>query len=370
MQVDADGSSVPVKRPLCVDLDGSLVKSDTLLDALCQLLRQRPLALLRAPLWLRGGRAGVKREAARLAPLDPSYLPYNSKLLDYLRIEHSSGRALYLATGADGELAARIAAHLNLFQGVLATDPTTNLTRERKLRRLQERFGEFDYVGNSRADLVLLEHARHAMIANPTLGLRMALNARNIAVQHAFLDRQPVSRAVLQALCVQQWWKNLLLFVPLLLTRRFTPHAISATVIAFFSFNFMASAGCLIEGLLNIESDRRDPAQRLRPFAAGDLAVTSGFALAAILFLVSCILLVLLPEVFALWLGLFVAAGILHTLCFKHTPILNVLLVAGLYTLRLPAAGAATGTVVPYWLAAFAAFLFLLLAMIGRFREH
>jgi phosphoserine phosphatase len=150
---------------LCVDLDGTLVKSDTLLDGMCQFLRKRPLEFWRLPVWLSGGKSRLKIEVARL--------PYNTELLRYLQEERRHGRTLYLATGADGGLAERVSAHLGIFAGVLATDYGTNLTSHRKLARLRERFGQFDYIGNSRADLPLLANATEAMLANPSAGLRV-----------------------------------------------------------------------------------------------------------------------------------------------------------------------------------------------------
>lgn len=369
MNVDADRAPAPADSPLCVDLDGTLVKSDTLQDALCLLLRRNPLVLLGAPLWLRGGRAGVKWEAARRAPLDPVHLPYNSALLRFLRAEHRGGRALWLATGADGALAERVAAHLGLFQGVLATDPSTNLTRERKLQRLRERFGTFDYVGNSRADLVLLANARTAMVANPTLGLRLALRRRHIPIAQSFSDRRPTLRSLLQALRIHQWSKNVLLIVPLLLSHAITAHSLAAATAAFFCFSFIASANYLVNDLLDIESDRRHPSKRLRPFAAGDLAATTGAALVLTMTLASAVLLPLLPLKFALWLGLYIVATLLYSLALKRVPIMDVLLLSGLYTLRLLAGGAATATPISQWLAGFSTFLFLSLAMVKRFSE-
>ncbi|HUX43932.1 MAG TPA: UbiA family prenyltransferase [Terracidiphilus sp.] len=369
MSLDADTAPAPDMHPLCVDLDGTLVKSDTLLDALCQLLRDRPLAFWRAPLWLSGGRARFKLEVARLAPLEPARLPYNTELVRYLQSQHRAGRPMYLATGADGDLAERVAAHLGLFQGVLATDLATNLTSVRKLRRLKDRFGDFDYIGNSRADLALLAHARQAMVANPTLGLRLGLRLRHIPVTRSFQDQRPVARTLVQALRLGQWSKNVLLFAPLLLSHPFPAAALTAALAAFFCFSFMASAGYLVNDLLDIDSDRRHPSRRLRPFAAGNLPVATGAALALAMAVASLALLPFLPTVFALWLGLYILASAAYSLYLKRVPIVDVLLLSGLYTLRLLAGGAATATPISQWLAAFSTFLFLSLAMVKRFSE-
>jgi phosphoserine phosphatase len=178
--------------PLCVDLDGTLIKSDSLFDAACIFLRRHPLQCWKLAVWLSRGRANLKAEVARHAPLDAARLPYNAELLRYLQGERSAGRKIFLATGAAGPLAERVAEHLGIFDGVLASDRATNLTRGKKLARLKERFGAFDYIGNSRADLPLLATAREAMTANPTLGLRIGLRLRHIAVKRVFLDRLPL----------------------------------------------------------------------------------------------------------------------------------------------------------------------------------
>ncbi|HEU5352696.1 MAG TPA: prenyltransferase [Terracidiphilus sp.] len=366
MTVEADAAPPLSDPPLCVDLDGTLVKSDTFQDALCNLLRHNPMALLRAPFWLRGGRAGVKHQVAQRAPLEPAHLPYNNELIRFLQAEHRRGRSLYLATGADGELAQRVAAHLGLFQGVLASNGETNLTRERKLHRLREQFGSFDYVGNSRADLILLAHARQAMVANPTLGLRLALRKRNVAVQRVFLDLQPVFGSLLSVLHIRRWSINLLLFLPLLLAHRITRPAVAAAFTAFLCFSFLASAGWLVDGLLHMESDRRNPARRMGPFAAGNLTVTAGVALAAALVLGSVALLPRLPSAFAFYLGLYFLAGPLYVLFLRRVPILGALLLAGLCMVRLLAGGAATATPLPHDLAAVAALLFFVAALAAR----
>jgi 4-hydroxybenzoate polyprenyltransferase len=356
-------------RPLCVDLDGTLVKSDTLLDGLCQFVRSDPLEVWRVPLWVLGGRARLKIEIAKRAPLDAARLPYNGLLLRYLQSQKREGRRLYLTTGADAGLAHRVAAHLGIFEGVLGTDAVTNLTSSRKLARLQSQFVGFDYIGNSRADLAVLAGAGEAMLANPTLGLRMGLRTRGIKVARCFNDIQPRLRTLVKAIRVHQWAKNILIVVPLLLSHRLSAASLVAAVAAFFCFCFMASANYLINDMLDIENDRKHPEKRMRPFAAGDLPVTTGMGLTMVLFLASVALLPWLPRAFALWLGLYIVATTSYSVYLKRVVVVDVILLSGLYTLRLLAGGAATGTEISQWLGGFSTFLFLSLAMVKRFSE-
>ena len=368
-ETPAIAESARPTRPLCVDLDGTLIKSDSLFDAACQFLHRNPLRFWQLPLWLTKGRAHLKAEVARRAPLDVARFPYNSEVLSYLQAERRQGRQLYLASGADGPLAERVAAHLGIFSGVLASNSVTNLTRGKKLALLKARFGEFDYIGNSRADLPLLAGAREAMVANPTLGLRAALRMRKIPVARAFLDRRPLPRILLKAIRIHQWAKNILLLLPLVLSHKLHPAAVSAAIAAFFCFSFMASANYLVNDMLDIESDRRHPSKRFRPFAAGDLPVSGGIALVILLVAGSLAILPCLPHEFAVWLGVYIVSTMAYSFYLKKLALVDVLTLSGLYTLRLLAGGAATGTEISHWLAGLSIFLFLSLAMVKRFSE-
>ena len=361
-----EGSDRP---PLCVDLDGTLVKSDTLADTFCQFVRSHPTEIWRLPLWLRAGRARLKRELARMSPLDVARLPYNTPLLHYLQGQRREGRAIYLTTGADGSLAERVSSHLGIFAGIEASDGTRNLIGGKKLQGLKERFGTFDYIGNSRADLSVLTGARQALVANPTLGLRLGLRARKIPIGRTFTDRRPLQQTIVRALRVHQWAKNILLVAPLLMSHQLAVKSLAAAGIGFVCFSLIASANYIANDLLDLESDRHHPAKRMRPFAAGDLSVEAGIGLAFSMLLISALLLPRLPAAFDLWLLLYIAATSAYSLYLKRVSVVDVLLLSGLYTVRLLAGGAATGTPISPWLAGFSTFTFLSLAMVKRFSE-
>ena len=195
----ATTASPALDRPLCVDLDGTLVKSDTLVDSLLVLVRTRPLEALKAPLWALRSKAILKREVTTRVNINVEHLPYNSALLEYLMAQRGEGRKLYLATGADAGLADRIARHLNIFEGVLSSDGTTNNIGSNKLNGFRNRFaGSFDYIGNARPDLPLLAAAAAPMLANPSAGLRMAMRASGLKPQRTFTDRSSPLRTFIK----------------------------------------------------------------------------------------------------------------------------------------------------------------------------
>src|SRR5215469_10507604 len=114
-------------RPaLCVDLDGTLVKSDTLVDSLFTLFRRNPLQALRCCLFLARGKAAFKAEVAQKSILNPALLPYNRSLLEYLRGEHKAGRDIFLVTTTSEEQAKSIADHLGIFAGIIASNVEVN----------------------------------------------------------------------------------------------------------------------------------------------------------------------------------------------------------------------------------------------------
>ncbi len=360
------------RRPLCVDLDGTLVKSDTLMDSLLLLVRTHPGAALMLPFWLLRGKAALKAEVTSRVTLDVRHLPYNRSLVEFLETERGDGRKIYLATGADRQLAERIADHLSLFDGVLASDGKINLTGGNKLEGLRQAFGErgYDYVGNANPDIPLLKHAGAAMVANPVFPLRARLRARGITVQREFDDRAAPAKAFLKAIRLHQWAKNILIFVPMLLAHVLRAETFALAAIAFISFSLGASSTYILNDLLDLEADRRHPRKRMRPFAAGDLSVGMGAAI-AIAFLGGAVAIaaVFLPPAFLVWLLLYLVTTLSYSLYLKRVVLVDVILLSGLYTLRLLAGAAAAKVDISPWLAAFSLFLFLSLAMVKRFSE-
>ncbi len=358
-------------RPLCVDLDGTLVKSDTLVDTLLLMVRTHSRDLLRVPGWIGKGKAALKREVTDRVQLDVAHLPYNQPLLHFLEQQKGLGRSLYLATGADRALAERVAQHLGLFEGVLASDGETNLTGQNKLSCFQQRFGEggFDYIGNARPDVPLLAHAGTAMVANPDGALRSAMRQGRFTPEHEFIDRVSTPKALRRATRVHQWAKNVLIFVPMLLAHALYLSTFLQALAAFFCFSLCASATYIVNDLLDVEADRRHPRKRRRPFAAGDLQGKTGVLLSGGLLLLSFIVAAILSGKFLAYLLLYLVSTLSYSLYLKRIVLVDVVLLSGLYTLRLLAGAAATSIAISPWLAGFSVFLFLSLAFVKRFAE-
>lgn len=356
--------------PLAVDLDGTLIATDLLWEGLFLLLRKNPFFLFMAPIWLvQGGPARLKCEIADRINIDPKLLPFRPEVLARLKIEKEAGRRLVLATGTPRKFADAIARHLGLFDLVLATDHGNNLTSSRKVTALKEAFGDggFDYVGNSRHDVPVFDTAGEAWIVAPD---------RHAAKWHAthggelIATPRPTARTILKMLRVHQWTKNALIGVPMVLSHGyFDPRMILACALAFVSFSAAASAIYIINDFFDLSLDRRHATKRERPFASGLLSMPFGLACAGLLLLIAVITATFLPPLFMLVLAGYLVATTAYSLSLKRMLLIDVLTLAGLYTMRILAGAAATYNNVSFWLLAFSVFFFLSLALVKRYVE-
>jgi len=357
--------------PLVVDLDGTLVKTGLLIESLIVLLKQDPSSILRVPLWLFKVRACLKQEIAFRTSVDVASLPYRTELIEYLSEQKAEGRSLLLATATDQHLARQVADHVKLFDSVLASDGITNLLGERKLRVLVDRFGVrgFDYVADGNHDTVVWTSARKAIAINPSPRSRhrISANARDQTVLE-YPEANWVS--YLKALRPFQWLKNFLLFVPLLAAHQiFAGKLWAKDWLAFFAFACCASSGYLFNDLLDLPADRHHPQKRLRPFASGDLPLTYGAGMIPVLAVLSVVIGAHVSPLFLGILLLYLALTAAYSLYLKTLALLDVIVLAGLYTLRIMAGSAAVSIWPSHWLLAFSMFLFISLAFVKRYGE-
>ena len=355
------------RLPLCVDLDGTLVRTDTLVEGLISLFgSMNPRTIVGA---FAAGRSGLKARVAAAAPFDPALLPYNEPLLDYIRAERAKGRYIVLATAANEAVAVRVASHLGLFDEVIASTSGHNLKGAAKAEALIARFGVagFAYAGDARADLPVWRQSAAAILVNVSAGVAARVRAGS-PIEHAIDDRPPLAAALLRAMRPHQWVKNLLVFVPI-----FTADAMTnwpswaGGILAFLAFSAVASSIYLLNDLLDLASDRAHPQKRNRPFAAGTAPLPAGVLLSVFLLLAGAVL-ARQAGILSVVLS-YAAMSLGYSLWLKRQPLVDVFALAGLYTVRLIGGGEATQHALSLWLLAFASFLFLSLALVKRVAE-
>ena len=200
----ADNSNLP----LVVDLDGTLIRTDLMWESLARLLRRNPLAIFQILFWWTRGRACLKQKLAARIQIDPAALPYHEKFLAWLRAEKNSGRTIILATASDLKMAQPVAAHVGLFDEVLASNGKINLRSENKLRALTNKFGArgFDYAGNSAADFAVWRGSRQAVVVNASR--RVLREAANCTTVGATFCEDFSAVAVAKSFCTELFWRS------------------------------------------------------------------------------------------------------------------------------------------------------------------
>jgi 4-hydroxybenzoate polyprenyltransferase/phosphoserine phosphatase len=368
---DSDSELAADAPVLCVDLDGTLVRTDTLHEQILILLKTSPLGFMAAWFKLFHGIAEFKRAMSLRVTLRPDLLPYREELVAYLRGQAKRGRHILLVTAADRSVADGVARHLGFFEAVLASEGSTNLKSNAKVARIREytKSEPFEYAGNSSADIPVWEAASAAILINPTRSIRRAVTRLGVSITKEFHGGGSFGDVV-RAMRPHQWSKNLLIFAPVFLSHTIfrLPKLLLAGE-AFLSFSVAASAIYIVNDLLDLDADRQHPRKRYRPFAAASLSVMQGIVLAAVLFSISAALSLTLPLLARLVVALYVVTSMSYTTYLKKMLFLDVITLAGLYTLRMLAGGVATSVVISPWTLAFSIFMFTSLAICKRLSE-
>ena len=358
--------------PLCVDLDGTILETDTFVECLAIGMRKWSI-LHRIPCWAIEGKAKLKQEMACQIQLNPALLPYNASLLQYLQDQRSIGRRLFLVTAANIQIAEAVNNHLGIFEEVIASGASHNLRGEEKANALVARFGNrrFSYAGNDRTDLHVWKHAYSGVLVNTSNETARLASDLTTIEQRFDKNRPHQARALLQSLRPHQWVKNLLVFVPIVTAKAFMDFgAIVNAIFLFIAFCSTSSGLYVMNDLFDIEADRQHLNKRERPFASGRLSITSGFAMLPFLFGVGLVFSFLthVPAVVVLLL-LYSMITIAYSMILKEFSLVDVFTLSALYTIRLFSGGVVTNYHASIWLLAFSGFIFLALAIIKRTAE-
>lgn len=359
-----------LSKPLFVDLDGTLIKTDLLVESFIGLLKHHPLLVLQAPFWLLRGKAYLKHKIAERIALNPAALPYHAELLDYLTVQRETGRLLYLATASNSRYAEAVAEHLGIFEGVLASDRDRNLSGHNKLHAIRERCPEgFVYAGNDQVDEPIWASAQAVILVNAPAAVAARVTASK-PVEAQFAAAPASLKPWLKAIRPHQWLKNLLVFLPLLpIATSASPSMLGMALLAFAAFSLCASSVYLLNDLADLEADRAHPRKRKRPFASGNLSALSGLLLAPLLLVSAFALTLWMPWQFAAVLGIYWVSTTAYTFLLKRYALIDVITLAGLYTLRVLGGAAAIMVMPSFWILAFSMFIFFSLALAKRYAE-
>lgn len=356
---------------LVTDLDGTLVRTDTLYESLCVALKRNLALLFLLPFWLLKGKAYLKRELVAAGKPDMTLLPYRRSVIGLLNDERARGRKIVLCTAADRSIADGVQEHLQLFDEVIASDGIRNLKGDAKRDELVARYGEggFEYIGDNVADVPVWDAASAVTVVAP--GPRFKLFVQRRYPTARILDDERSSlKTWFKAVRVHQWVKNFLVWLPLVMAHEiFDAAKILHVFLAFAAFSLCASSVYLLNDLFDLESDRQHAIKSHRAFASGLLPIRAGLLMFPAMLLGAALVTLVLPADFAWVLAIYYLTTIAYSVRFKQIMMLDIVVLAMLYTLRIVAGGAAARVVVSEWLLAFSMFFFLSLACVKRYSE-
>ena len=362
-----EGDAKANRPVLVVDLDGTLLRSDILYETFWSALGRDWRTPFAAAFALAGGRAALKRRLAAAADIDPALLPYDPAVTAYVAEWRAAGGRTALVTASDAGPAGAIAAHLGLFDEVHGSDGVRNLKGAEKADFLARRFGDggFAYMGDAPADLPVWRRAARAITVNAPAALRARAGP---AAEHLGTPARPVA-PYLRALRPHQWLKNVLVFLPMIAAHQMDAVTLGAGLAAFAAFSLVASAVYVLNDLMDLAADRAHPRKRARPFACGDVPIAHGIWMVAGLALGGLALAAAIGPAFLGVMAVYVVMTTAYSLFLKRQMVLDICVLATLYTLRIVAGGVAAGIALSVWLLAFSIFFFFALAAVKRQAE-
>jgi 4-hydroxybenzoate polyprenyltransferase len=358
-------------KPLVVDLDGTLVRSDLLVQSVFAHLGHNLFRLVGLLSTMRRGKAPLKAEIAAKTDIDVSLLPYDEDVVSLIRQRRAAGAQVYLASASNERYVRAVADHLDLFDAWFASTDSENLSSGSKARRLVETFGEggFDYVGNGRADLAVWAVASRRIAVRVSRGVRSKLidmDPEAVIIPNLMSRTRPW----IKLLRVHQWAKNALVFVPLVTAQRyFDLVAFGEAIGALLVFSLTASAIYILNDLVDIDADRKHPSKKRRPLAAGTLPLTGAMVLMPILLILSFSGALIISPPLAAVQFVYLVLTTAYTFVLKRKMLVDVLALASLYTIRVIAGGVAISVPISEWLLGFSMFIFTALALIKRYVE-
>lgn len=361
------------ERPLVVDMDGTLLATDMLYESLCWAAGNSFLSLPRVPFWVMKGKAHFKAKMADLGGPPVDDVPLNQECLDLIAAARARGAKVVLASASNERIVKAVAERLGLFDEWYGSSASRNLSGKEKADLLVAKFGlkGFDYAGDSSADHAVWAVANRAYSFGASGRVRRALDGSHAQATH-IKPRQGLAgiKPYLKALRPHQWAKNLLIFVPMLASHELTFAHVIAAMIAFIAFSLTASSVYVVNDLVDLGADRAHPRKRKRPFASGAIPILHGMIMAPLLLATAVsIAAAFLPPTFLLVLAGYYTMTAVYSFWLKQKVLIDIVLLAGLYTVRLIAGAEATMVEASPWMLAFSMFFFLALAVVKRQAE-
>lgn len=356
-----------IDKTLVVDLDGTLLKSDMLYESFWSALSRNLLTPLFAALALWRGKAALKSYLISEANVAVHTLPYDQVIVEYIRSFRQQGGRTALVTASNQIAANQIAQHLQIFDEVHGSSTTQNLIGANKAKFLLERFGRdnFQYMGDANADLHVWEVSEKIVTVNASSSLKRKTERLQKPTEHIATANKS-GAAYIKALRPHQWLKNILVFLPILAAHQLDATSVLNSLACFIAISLIASSVYVLNDLLDLNADRAHPRKCLRPFASGAVPISHGTFLAITTLVLGFLISGVIGWKLIAALSGYYILTTAYSLHLKRKAILDICVLAGLYTFRIVGGSVATGINISVWLFAFSIFFFFALAAVKR----
>lgn len=357
--------------PLAVDLDGTLLFTDMLFESLAEHLRRRPLWTMGQMIQLPFSLAATKARLQSRASLDMASLPVNEDVLAYCRRARSAGRPVWLVSASDQGIVSNVADRFGVFDRAIGSNGVTNNKGGAKARLLQAEAPQgYEYIGDSRADMKVWAKAKAASIVGGGQTRRHAVERLGVPVVQTFARPARGPAAWITALRLHQWTKNILIFVPAIMSMAIIdPSVLLTLLLAFPLLGMLASGAYILNDLVDLAADRSHPSKCRRPFASGRLKLWQGFVASPVLILAGLAGGVLLSPAFAVTMLVYLVTTLSYSLMLKRAALADTMTLAFLYSWRLVMGAVLAGVALSHWLIVFSMFLFVSLSLAKRHVE-
>ena len=356
---------------IIVDLDGTLLKTDMLCEAVVAKISKNfkeTINILKV--LLLNNRLEFKNYAFKDNTIDINTLPFNQEVISKVKKLKKSGNKIYLVTASPTNIAIKINEALKIFDNVYGSTDEVNLKGEEKKKLLNKLFGKknYHYFGNSKEDLHVWKDSGYAYLVNVSFKIKNKVN--DIRIPFESIETKKSKFEIFKSVIrIKQWIKNILIFVPLIAAQAFTLENYIQCLYAFVSFSMIASGVYIFNDLLDIRVDRHHEIKKNRVFASGEMQLETGFVIGVLLWIIGFILTSAINTSFLWALVVYSILTSLYSIKLKKIPIIDLCTLSILYTLRIWSGSVANEIQLSVWLLALSIFLFYSLACVKRLGE-
>jgi len=353
------------KTPLVVDLDGTLLKTDSLLESLVLLFNTNIKLFFQSFIWLIRGKAFFKHQLSKYVALNLDLLPFNKDVIEFCKKE-SKMRHIYLFTGASSTIAKNVAKRFYFIKNFFSSTKSFNNTGHNKLQILKKQFKTFDYIGNSTADIAVWRQSNKSYIVGNYFKTKfLSLFSKNLKS----ISSNKIIKPIFNAIRIHQWIKNLLVFTPIIFSHSFfNIRLMMDGSLIFIAFCLICSSTYILNDLIDLNSDRAHFKNKHRPFANGDLNVSDGLILSIILFSLSLYIATFIEYLPSL-IFLYFFSSLFYSFFFKKILMFDCIFLSVLYVFRIVAASVVLNINITEYFLFFSFFAFLSLAFLKRANE-